>query len=109
MERKRSGSAPVGAAGLKVLITAASVAATVGGWALFTAEGLETTAPALPPATEADLPAPLPTLAPLVDLGPVPSVQAIGGGSATASGSVRGSELRVVTAPAPIARTRSSQ
>lgn len=93
---------------LKLLIGAASLAATIGGWAAFTAQ---TPAPAslTPAAVVAPPPAwlsePLPTVAPL----------ATGGGSAPAvAAAPAAAPLRQVSAPpavqpAPITSTRSSR
>ena len=102
---------PSGAPGIKILVTAASVAATVGGWALLTAKQAQaqsqSASAALPvtaPAAALNLP-PLPTIVP-PPAQSAPQAAPFGGGAAAAAAPAPA--LRVVSAP-PVSSTQSSR
>jgi hypothetical protein len=105
-----------GAPGVKMLITAASLAATLGGWAVFAyTEARPITSQPQPAVialasrasvTALNLP-PMPTLVPLPD----PSAIAAGSQSSAAPAAPPAPTLRVVSAPppAPVTLTQSSR
>jgi hypothetical protein len=106
----------VGAPGIKALITAVSLAATLGGWAALADTQIETIDPASSPPARALAPqrpsidltlAPLPTIVPPPNIAIDRSspIDTAPSGLATPA-----SPLRVVTVPPqPVARTRSSR
>ncbi|HZY43414.1 MAG TPA: hypothetical protein VFF70_01590 [Anaerolineae bacterium] len=116
---KSSGRPASGAPGVKMLITAASLAATVGGWAMLSnTEGVSsstTSTPALPPATTASLTVklqPLPTLVPPPDPKSIAinaqsvirssSNQQVAAAPAQAEPAPQVSGLRIVSAPSVV-------
>jgi len=119
--KKPATSAP----GVKLLITAASLAATLGGWAMISAEEPEPTPTPAPAPVQAAAPvvtiklAPLPTLVPPITSQPRPS--AINQSRPAASAPLPAASNEIVlrdvsapalpdrSAPAPVANTRSSR
>ena len=100
---KRPGSA---APGIKLLISAAALAGTIGGWALFTLKQ-EAAALMAPPPSLALALAPLPTL---VARSSVPEVAAVGQAVAAPAPALRRvSAPAFSSAPAPVTITRSSR
>ena len=103
----------IGAAGVKALITAASLAATLGGWAVLTHTPSETSDTASPPPANALAPLrpstdltfdPLPTIV------PPPNIAIDRPPAVAAQQQAAAPPLRVVSAPPqPVARTRSSR
>jgi hypothetical protein len=99
---KRPGSA---APGIKILISAAALASTIGGWALFTFKQ-EAATLATPPSLALEL-APLPTL---VARSSMPEVAAVGQSAAAPAPALRRvSAPAFSSAPAPVTVTRSSR
>jgi len=99
---KRPGSA---APGIKLLISAAALAGTIGGWALFTLKQEAAALATTPPSLALELP-PLPTL---VARSSAPEVAAVGQAAAPAPALRRVSAPAFSSAPAPVTITRSSR
>ncbi len=109
-------SKPAGAPGVKTFITAASLAATLGGWALLTlkpsAAADAATPTGVPPAptrsvVTLNLP-PLPTLVPAPDL-PAPVIGGLPSAPMEAGAPAGQPALRQVSAPPPVTNTGSSR
>ena len=111
---------PSGAPGVKTLITAASLAATLGGWALLALQQVESAA-AVTPTTPPAQPNPVAALnlPPLPTIVPPPAQSAVLGSASGGAGSDPGvfsvapppapADLRVVSAPPPVTNTQSSR
>ena len=95
-----------GAPGVKLLITAASLAATLGGWAAFT---LGANGPSIAAGTTQSSAAAMASLPPIPTVMPPPADLANGQALSTAPKMLAPPVLRQVQLPFPMAITRSSR